>query len=84
MFTDLQPLPTLLNVVLGDGRNLQAVGRGKVILTMNLPQGKKKTCTLCNVLLVPDLAYNLLSAISASKGGSKFTELGCEIRDSNV
>jgi hypothetical protein len=69
MFTGLQPLPTPMNVILGDGRYLQAVGRGKVILQMNLPKGKKETCTLRDVLLVPDLVYNLLSITSASTRG---------------
>ena len=32
MFTDLHLLHNPLNVMLGDGRNLQAVGCGKVIL----------------------------------------------------
>ena len=83
IFTDLQPLPAPLNVMLGDGQNLQAVGCGKVNLTMNLQQDKKKTCTLHEVLLVPDLAYNLLSITSVSKRGkvTTFTEMRCEIRD---
>ena len=55
MFTALQTLPTPMTVMLGDGRNLQAAGRGNVMLTMNLPK-VKKTCTLYYVLLVPDLA----------------------------
>ena len=55
MFTALQTLPTPMTVMLGDGRNLQAAGRGNVMLTMNLPK-VKKTCTLYDVLLVPDLA----------------------------
>ena len=70
--------------MLGDGQNLQAVGRGNVVLTMNLPQGKVESCTLHDVLLVPDLAYNLLSVTSASKKGkvTTFSEIRCEIRDS--
>lgn len=84
MFADLHPLPTPLNVMLGDGRSLQAVGCGNVTLTMNLPRGKRETCTLHDVLLVPDLAYNLLSVTSASKRDkvTTFTEMRCEIRDS--
>ena len=83
MFTTLQTLPTPMTVMLGDGRNLQAVGRVNVTLTMNLPKGKK-TCTLNDVLLVQDLAYNLLSITSAAKKGKVtiFTEMKCEIRDS--
>ena len=55
MFTDLRPLPRPLNVMLGDGQNVQAVGQGNVILMMNLSHGKE-SCTLHDVLLVPDLA----------------------------
>ena len=53
-------------------------------LTMNLPKGKE-TCTLYDVLLVPDLAYNLLSITPAAKKGkaTNFIEMRCEIRDSN-
>ena len=84
MFSHLRALRSPLNVTLGDGRNLQAVGRGNVVLTMKLPQGKTESCTLHDVLLVPDLAYNLLSVTSASKKGkvTTFSEMRCEIRDS--
>ena len=83
MFCELQALPTPLNVTLGDGRKLEAVGRGNVHLTVNLPQGKVETRTLHDVLLVPNLAYNLLSITSASKRGkvTTFTDMRCEIRD---
>ena len=67
MFSDLQALHSPLSVTLGDGRNLQAMGRGNVVPVMNPPQGKMESCTLHDVLLVPDLAYNLLSVTSASK-----------------
>lgn len=72
-----------MNVTLGDGWNLQGVGRGNVVLTMKLSHGKKN-CTLHDVLLVPDLAYNLLSVTAASKRRkvTTFSEMKCEIRDS--
>ena len=84
MFSDLRALRSPLDVTLGDGRNLQAVGRGNVVLSMKLPQGRTESCTLHNALLVPDLAYNLLSVTSASKKGkvTTFSEMRCEIRDS--
>ena len=83
MFSDLQALSSPLSVTLGDGRDLKATARGNVVLTMKLPQGKTKTCTLHDVLLVPDLAYNLLSISAISKRGKEttFTQVGCEIRD---
>ena len=84
MFSDLQALQNPVNVTLGDGRDLHAVGRGNVVLTMNLPQDKTESCTLHDVLLVPDLAYNLVSVTAASKKGkvTTFSEMKCEIRDS--
>ena len=84
MFSELRALHSPLNVTLGDGRNLQGVGRGNIVLTMNLSHGKMESCTLHDVLLVPDLAYNLLSVTAASKKGkvTSFSEMRCEIRDS--
>ena len=59
------------------------MGRGNVVPVMNPPQGKMESCTLHDVLLVPDLAYNLLSVTSASNKGkvTTFSEMRCEIRD---
>ena len=81
LFTELEQLKTQLNVILGDGHIPPARGHGKVSLTMSFPQGKTQVCILRNVLFVPDLAYNLLSVISASKV-TTFCESKCEIRDS--
>ena len=83
MFSDLRALSPPLSVTLGDGRDLKATGRGRVVLTMKLPDGSSKTCTLHDVLLVPDLAYNLLSITAIAKRGkvTTFTQVGCEIRD---
>ena len=51
---------------------------------MNLPHGIMENCTLYDVFPVPELAYNLLSIISASKKGevTTFSDMRCEIRDS--
>ena len=85
LFSDFQHLQKPLNVVLGDGRSLLATctGQGSVMLKMKLPNGRSKPCTLHNVLLVPSLAYNLLSVTSASKKGKivTFSKMKCEIRD---
>ena len=84
LFANFQALQIPLNVTLGDDREVHALGNGDVVLTMNLPHNKLKKCTLHDVLLVPGLAYNLLSVTSASKRGkeTKFSEMTCEIRDS--
>ena len=83
-FANFQALQIPLNVTLGDGREVHALGHGDVVLTMNLLHNKLKKCTLHDVLLVPGLAYNLLSVTLASKRGkeTKFSEMTCEIRDS--
>ena len=83
MFSNLRPLPSPFNVTLGDGRNLLTVRCGNIVLPMNLPQGKMEKCTLHDVLLVPDLAYNLLGVTSASKKGkvTTFSKIRCKIRD---
>jgi len=67
LFSCYQTLKAPLNVVLGDGPSLQAIGKGSVKLRMKLPNGKMNLCTFHDVLLVPDLAYNLFSVTSASK-----------------
>jgi len=86
LFIDYQPLQKPLKVILGDGRSLQAVGQGNVVLKMNLPNNKINKCTLLGVLLVPELAFNLFSVTSASKKGklTTFSDLRCEIRGVNL
>ena len=85
LFTHYQPLAKPLNVLLGDGRSLQAMGQGSIMLMMDLPDNKINKCTLHDVLLVPELAFNLFSVISASRKGkvTTFSETQCEIRDGN-
>ena len=68
-FTTLYQLEDPIDVVLGDGRALTAVGRGDVVLDMILPNGESKACTLHDVLYVPKLSYNLLSVAKASQKG---------------
>ena len=66
-FTTLHQLEDPIDVVLGDGRALTAVGRGEVVLDTLLPNGDTKSCTLHDVLYVPKLSYNLLSVANISK-----------------
>ena len=66
-FTTLYQLQDPIDMVLGDGRALTAIGRGDVMLNMLLPNGESKSCTLCDVLYVPDLSHNLVSVANASK-----------------
>ena len=57
LFVDLQPLKQPMEVTLGDGHVLEAIGRGVVSLKMKLPNSVTRRC---NVLYVPALSYNLL------------------------
>ena len=83
LFATLHLLEDPIDVVLGDGRALVAVGRGKVVLDMVLPSGELKPCTLRDVLCVPSLSYNLLSVAKASQRGRKvkFTQSACYVVD---
>ena len=82
-FTTLYQLDNPVDVTLGDGRALLAVGRGEVVLEMILPSGESKSCTLHDVLYVPELSYNLLSVAKASQRGKvvKFTKSACYVLD---
>ena len=42
IFTNLHALSPPMYVTLGDGRSLQASGRGDIVLKMNLPQEKNR------------------------------------------
>ena len=39
---DLKPLEKPMNVTLGDGRTLKAMGRGLISMEMKLPNGVKR------------------------------------------
>ena len=82
LFSHLVPLQSSITIALGDGHSLQAIGHGNVTLKMKLPLERVETCTLHDVLFVPDLAYNLLSITAASKWRkvTTFTEEVCAIR----
>ena len=64
-------------VSLGDGHVLEATAEGTMPLEMLLLDGSKQKCCL----LIPKLAYNLLSVSKSSEAGKtfEFSESGCEI-----
>ena len=80
-FEKLQPLDQPLKVLLGDGRQLNAVGEGVILLRTRLPNGKVKKCKLWDVLYIPALAYNLLSVLKAVEKGNTvtFSDNECQI-----
>ena len=71
------------DVILGDGHLVKAKGSGTVTLEVDRSDNVEKTCTLREVLYVPDLSHNLLSVCKATKAGKtvKFSDAGCEIVD---
>ena len=85
LFVELRNLDKPLEVTLGDGYDLHAIGRGVVVLETKLPSGRTKKCKLHNVLYVPKLSYNLLSVSRTSDAGktARFGETSCQILDSN-
>lgn len=66
---DFVKLEKLVEVQLGDGKVLKATGRGAVTLFTVPHGGKHKKCKLQNVLLAPNLSYNLLSVSKATEAG---------------
>ena len=76
LFTEYQTLQKPLEVSLGDGYALEAVGSGVVSLTLQLPDFQRKKCKLHDVLYVLKLTYNLLSF-------SKIMDAGKHIMFSN-
>ena len=72
-------------MTLGDGCTLTAIGRGKVVLDMVLPNGELKSCKLHDVFYVPKLTYNLISVTRASKTSKtvRFTKHACYELDKN-
>ena len=81
-FVKLHNLENWHSVTLGDGRNLDAIGYGVVSLMMKLPGGVLQELRLHDVLLVPDLSYNLLSVSKATEAGKtvEFRDNVCSIK----
>ena len=83
-FVELSFLQTPLDITLGDGHALKAIGRGIVTLMLESDFSKRK-CKLSDVLYVPELTYNLLSVSKAVEKGVSFTfsDHRCVIKDVN-
>lgn len=71
-FTSYEMLKKPLEVSLGDGYMLEAMGTGVVSLMLELPD-KQLQCNLYNVLHVPKLTYNLLSVSKMTDNGKHIT-----------
>lgn len=80
-FAALYQIKDPIEVMVGDGRALTAVGKGDVVLDVVLPNSESKSCTLHDVLYVPELSYNLVSVAKVSQKGKivKFTKNACYV-----
>ena len=81
MLTSFQLLDKPVEVTLGDGHTLEALGREVVPLKMNLPSGSSEKCNLLDVLYIPGLSYDLVSVAKAAERGkvNEFTYNTCYI-----
>ena len=80
---DYQVLKDKQCVTLGDGRQVEAIGHGRVRLSTHQGDGSKGIMSLQRVLHVPSLAVNLFSVkVVTEKGGSvEFKDAECKIRN---
>ena len=85
LLEDFVELSEPVDVMLGDGKILNAVGSGVVTVHTNLAHGKQQECKLHNVLFVPNLSYNLLSVLKVAEAGKSvtFSETTCNISHSD-
>ena len=72
LFSELSSLEIPQDITVGDGYSVQAIGKGTVILEMNISDNKNVVCKLSDVLYVPQLSYNLLSVSKAARNGKQF------------
>ena len=84
LFVELRKLEKPLEVILGDGHDLNAIGC-RVVLESKLPSGRTRKFKLSGVLYVPKLSYNLLSVSKTLDAGKKirFGEANCQVLDRN-
>ncbi|MEN7973604.1 MAG: reverse transcriptase domain-containing protein, partial [Verrucomicrobiota bacterium] len=83
LFSQLYHLDTPKKVTLGDGREVEGVGKGRVNL-QRFHQGRWQDAVLNDVLYVPKLHSNLYSISSAAKCGRDviFGNRGCTVQES--
>ena len=82
LLVDYEEFDKLHKVCLGDGRTVEAFGRGNIHFTIVFKMSKPKKVTMHNV---PKLACNLFSvrAAAANRNTVKFGNTRCWIRDRN-
>ena len=72
-------------VALGDGKKLEAIGKGVIRLKVQGRSAKSTKLSLHDVLHVPGLSYNLISVSKAAEYGKTvvFKDQRCKITDSH-
>ena len=85
LLVNYENFDTPQKVCLGDGRTVEAFGKGDIHLTMLFKMSRPKGVVMHNALYVPKLACNLFSVRSATNRGNtiKFGRNVCWIRDRN-
>ena len=80
--TEYEEFDNTQKVCLGDGRTVEAIGKGNIRSEMVFKTSEPKHVTMYNVMYVPKLACNLFSVRAAATKGNtvKFGETRCWIR----
>ena len=80
--TEYEEFDNPQKVCLGDGRTVEAIGKGNIRSEMVFKTSEPKHVTMYNVMYVPKLACNLFSVRAAATKGNtvKFGETKCWIR----
>lgn len=83
LFSDINYLENPVEVTLGDGNKVEGTAQGTVTIKVKLQSGKSRKLQLHDVLLVPELSYNLLSVPKAAEYGKTtvFKKSSAEIID---
>lgn len=79
-FNSYEDLKPPIKVCVGDGRPLEAVGRGNMDIIFILPSGEEKVSVLNNVLHVPQLSQNLISVAMAVENGKSCVFMDSQCR----
>ena len=76
-FKDLKELETPKEITLGDGYCVKAIAKG----TIHMYTNEQRKIELKDVLLIPNLSFNLLSVAKTAKSGKdfRFSDTSCQI-----
>ena len=84
-FLDYVELDQNIKIQIGDGKYLDAIGKGNINVNFKSNGNRITSCTLKNVLYVPSLRHNLISVsqITAKGNNTLFVDDKCLIVDKN-